>query len=240
MKQTSVEHTGRSQLIPGVFDGRFGVISSDPMGHPYRFVAGLTLIALVWATFAALAGLALGIAITASQEPQVGERAFIWFVVQGLSRYGTFVPGLVLALFPPACIAAWFVLDPWFKPPSWLERSRSVLGGWLLAIPLAAVGPVAAFKLIELLAHDSLVIGTLLGLAGGTWCAGAACYVALVIQRQRQRAAQSRVGPRWLAAAALLTTLGPVQVAWIGGLAIPLWVFWRSGLRANGAVGAAG
>jgi hypothetical protein len=230
---------GRTRAPPRslspVFDGRCGVISSGSMGHPYRFVGGLTLLALVWATFDALTRLALGIAITANVEPKLGERMFIGFVVQGLSRYGTFVPGVALALFPPACILGWIVVDRWCKQPAWLDRSRAVLIGWLVAIPTAAIAPVAAFKLMEWLSrYDSTVIGQLLGLGAATWCAGAACYVALAIQRRRERAAQSRVSATWLAVAALLTTLGPIQVAWIGGVAIPLWVLWRSGLRTHG------
>jgi hypothetical protein len=205
------------------------------MGYPYRFLAGLTLLALVWATFDALTSLALGIAITANVEPMLGERMFIWFVVQGLSRYGTFLPGIALVLFPPGCIVAWMLLDRWRKRPAWLDRSQAVLIGWLVAIPASMLAPFAAFKLVGWLARDdSVVIGQLLGLGAATWCAGAACYVALAIQRQRERTAQSRVSATWLAVVALLTTLGPMQVAWIGGVAIPLWVLWRSSVRTVG------
>ncbi len=58
-------------------------------------------------------------------------------------------------------------------------------------------------------------------------CAAVAIYVGLVLQADRRERGTSRVSAYWLAAAALVPTLGIAGVSSLVSLAVPLWVLWR-------------
>jgi hypothetical protein len=193
---------------------------------PYRFVGWLTVLALVFAALSATEELVLERGITSRRPPTPGVRLYLQVHSEAV-RYAPFVLLCAPAL-PAVGALAWVLLGRRRRRPAWLARGRSVLRGWLLAVPLAAGSALAAAMVAVLLTRRGAFGVVPVVLLGPLACAGAAIYAALVVQEDREERGASRVSAAWLAAAAIVPTLGVTGISSLGSLAVPLWVLWRS------------
>jgi len=194
------------------------------MDRPYRFVAWLTVLALVLAALSATGDLIMERGISSRRPVTSGERLYLRVYSEAI-RYAPFV--LLCAPALPALGALAWVLLGRRRRPAWLARGRSVLGGWVIAVPLAAVGALAAALVVGLPTRRGAFGVVPVAVLGPLACAAAAVYVALVVQVDRKERGVSRGGAYWLAAAALVPMLGATGISSLGSLAVPLWVLWR-------------